>query len=433
LLGHLLLDAVPEVAGSAIWDVLQDVYQTGKTFEGRELLIPLARTDNGPVEERYFDFIYQAKRDAMDQIDGILVFVIEVTDIVHTKASVLESAERFKNQLDAIPQIAWTNKAGGEVDNFNQQWYNYTGLKPEESEIWGWKNIIHPDILAVTMEKYNAILGNNDGGEFEVLLKRKDGEYRWHLVRIVPIEYNTLKIEQWIGTATDIQDLKLLQSQKDDFISIASHELKTPVTSLKAALQLMDKMKDRPSPEMFPKLIGQAIKSVDKITELIDDLLDASRVNESQLHIEKKTFNIYEMLTGCCVHVRAAGIHQLIFQGDKDLQVNADEHRIDQVIINFVNNAVKYAQESRNIYLIVEKLEEEAKISVRDEGPGINPEKLPHLFSKYYRAEYTGAQFSGLGLGLYISAEIIKRHGGKIGVDSEPGKGSTFWFTLPLT
>jgi signal transduction histidine kinase len=165
---------------------------------------------------------------------------------------------------------------------------------------------------------------------------------------------------------------------------------------------------------------------------LIEDLLNAGKANESQLHIIKKTFTVSEMLNSCCNHVRQAGKHELIFQGDKDLQVTADEHRIDQVVVNFVNNAVKYAPGSTNIYLIAEKLENRVKISVRDEGPGIDPDKIPHLFSKYYRAEYTGAQYSGLGLGLYISAEIIRRHGGEIGVDSELGKGSTFWFTLPI-
>ena len=112
--------------------------------------------------------------------------------------------------------------------------------------------------------------------------------------------------------------------------------------------------------------------------------------------------------------------------------VFADEHRIDQVITNLVNNAVKYAPDAKEIYLIAERADNGVRIAVQDNGPGISPDKLPHLFNRYYRADYSGMQFSGLGLGLFISAEIIKRHGGQIGVDSEIGKGSTFWFTLPL-
>ena len=128
----------------------------------------------------------------------------------------------------------------------------------------------------------------------------------------------------------------------------------------------------------------------------------------------------------------SAGKHNLVFGGDRDLEIHADEHRIDQVVVNFVNNAVKYAPDSKDICLNVEKIGNMAKISVKDTGPGIAPDKIPHLFSRYYRADYSGSQYSGLGLGLYISAEIVKRHGGEIGVDSELGKGSTFWFKLPI-
>jgi signal transduction histidine kinase len=137
------------------------------------------------------------------------------------------------------------------------------------------------------------------------------------------------------------------------------------------------------------------------------------------------------MLDPCCTHIRIREKHELILQGDKELMIEADEARIDQVVVNFVNNAVKYAPDQREIYLIVEDLGDRARISVKDSGPGIPADKIPHLFDRYYRADYSGVQYSGLGLGLYISAEIIRKHRGEIGVDSELGKGSTFWFTLP--
>lgn len=432
LLGKALLEALPEVKNVALDALLNKVYQTGQTYEGKELLIPIAQHDGGPMEDRYFNFIYQARLNTQNLVDGIMVFVMEVTDMVESKRVIQESAERFRKQLDAISQIAWTSLLSGEVDFYNQQWYNYTGLNFEQTKAWGWKEVIHPDDLQYNLESYQAILKGIVGGEFEIREKRRDGVYRWHLVRILPIKNEAGQIQHWIGTATDIHDLKVLQEQKDDFISIASHELKTPVTSLKASLQLLDKIKDQPSGVMLAKLVGQANKSVEKIGDLIEDLLDASRLNESQLHIIKKPFAVFQMLNGCCNHVRAAGKHELVFQGDKELQVTADEHRIDQVVVNFVNNAVKYAPDSKQIFLIVEKEGSHLKVSVKDTGPGITPEKIPHLFSKYYRAEHGGAQYSGLGLGLYISAEIIKRHGGDIGVNSELGIGSTFWFTLPL-
>ncbi|XHR92441.1 sensor histidine kinase [Mucilaginibacter sp. UC70_90] len=138
------------------------------------------------------------------------------------------------------------------------------------------------------------------------------------------------------------------------------------------------------------------------------------------------------MINECCDHVRLAGTHELELTGDTDLELYADRQRIDQVVVNFVNNAVKYAPDSNRIVINISKQDNMAKISVQDFGRGIPPENIPHLFERYYRVDTSGIQYSGLGLGLYISAEIIELHGGKMGVESEVDKGSTFWFTIPL-
>jgi signal transduction histidine kinase len=183
---------------------------------------------------------------------------------------------------------------------------------------------------------------------------------------------------------------------------------------------------------MLPKLIEQANRSMQKISTLIEDLLNVSRANESKLSLNKTTFTIAEMLSSCCSHIRAAGKYKLVIKGDEQLQMLADEHAIDQVIVNLVNNAVKYAPNSLEVVLGIEKQGDFIKVSVSDKGPGIPQEKIPHLFDRYYQGEASGFQNSGLGIGLYISAEIIKRHSGTIGVDSELGIGSTFWFTVPI-
>lgn len=236
--------------------------------------------------------------------------------------------------------------------------------------------------------------------------------------------------ESILGTLYDITRDKLAEREKDDFISIASHELKTPLTALKGNLQVLERMKEAPTP-MLPVLLGQAAKSMDKVTVLVDELLNASRLAEGQLHLKKTRFNLSTAIEECCLHVTAAGIHQVIMEGLKDVTVEGDSERIQRVMVNLVNNAVKYAPNSKEIIIRVEREPGRVKVAVNDKGPGITPEKISHLFDRYYRADQQGSQYSGLGLGLYISAEIIKKHGGQIGVDSEPGKGSSFWFTLP--
>ncbi len=226
--------------------------------------------------------------------------------------------------------------------------------------------------------------------------------------------------------------LELLLQQKDEFINVASHELKTPVTSLNASMQLLARMKHDPSPIILSKLIEQSNKSLHKLNRLINDLLNTNRIAQGHLQLGKTNFTVGEMINECSNGVRNMDKHQIVLEGNMDFKVYADEQQIEQVMANLIDNAVKYAPKSSEIIIKAEKMANALKISVEDKGPGVPPEKLPYLFDRYYRADYSGMQYSGLGLGLYISSEIIKKHGGEMNVNSEQGKGSIFWFTLPI-
>jgi signal transduction histidine kinase len=148
--------------------------------------------------------------------------------------------------------------------------------------------------------------------------------------------------------------------------------------------------------------------------------------------LKKTQFNLTKAIEECCLHITAAGNYKIVIEGTKDVEVDADSERIQRVVINFVNNAVKYAPKSKEIVIAIEQIPDRVKVTVRDKGPGITQEKIPHLFERFYRVDQMGSQYSGLGLGLYISAEIVRKHGGDIGVESELQKGSDFWFTLPV-
>lgn len=235
-----------------------------------------------------------------------------------------------------------------------------------------------------------------------------------------------------IATFMDVTNRRKIYQQKDEFISVASHELKTPITSLKASLQLLKRLKDTDHTTMIPKLIDQANKSMNKVSVLIEDLLNTSQYNSGQLHLHIKNFNLYELIYECCKEVRTEGKYTLNIQGDKETIVNADPDKIEQVIINFLNNAIKYASDSKLINIEIKKETDMVRVAIIDKGPGIDPSKTPHLFDRYYRGDNDGKQYSGLGLGLYICAEIIKKHNGKIGVESKLNFGSTFWFKLPV-
>jgi PAS domain S-box-containing protein len=266
--------------------------------------------------------------------------------------------------------------------------------------------------------------------DFQGRIKIQDGFVKWINFhgKVESTEQDKARV---LGTLYDITRDKMAEREKDDFISIASHELKTPLTALKGSLQVLERMKNEPN-KMLPVLLEQASKSMSKVTSLVDELLNASRMSEGQLHLKKTRFNLTKAIEECCLHITAAGNYKIVIEGIKDLEVEADSERIQRVVINLVNNAVKYAPDSKEIVIDIEQFHDRVKITVRDKGPGITKEKIPHLFERFYRVDQSGSQYSGLGLGLYISAEIVRKHGGDIGVDSELEKGSNFWFTLPL-
>ncbi|MHA4896442.1 PAS domain-containing sensor histidine kinase [Pedobacter sp. PWIIR3] len=420
-------DAVAEAAESYA-PVMQKVIETGIAFVAKEHQLVLYR--NGTPENVYVDFVYEPVTDAKGLVTAVMVVAIDVSDKVNARQSIADVEERIRLAVEAAEigtfDHDYSNNEMVTSDRFNAIFGTDRPVSREE-----FLNIIHPDDRHLSAEAH--IAARKTGKMFyEARLLHKDGTIHWMRVQANVYFDDMGNPVRLLGTLLDITEFKRLQQQKDDFISIASHELKTPITSLKASLQLLERMKERPSSTMLPRLIEQSTRSMEKISTLIEDLLNVSRLNEGQIKLTKTTFTLSEVLNDCCNHVRVGGNHELIFEGDEALQVFADEHRVDQVIVNLVNNAVKYAPNSRNIYLIVERVSNMAKVSVKDSGPGIAPQKISHLFDRYYRVDDEGNQVSGLGLGLYISADIVARHGGEIGVTTEVGKGSTFWFTLPI-
>jgi PAS domain S-box-containing protein len=354
---------------------------------------------------------------------------LEIRVAERTKA-LSESEHRFRKMMETIPQIAWTNTLNGEFIYYNQRWFDYTGFTYEQGKETGLLTAIHPEDMEKSLGWFSTTREKGEGGEFQLRLKKADGLYRWHLLRIMPIKDEQGELQLWVGTATDIEELRLLQQQKDDFINIASHELKTPLTSLKVSLQFLDRIKDKPSLNMSPMII-LANKSLNKVNALVEDLLYTSKLNQEQLHIDPRKFVLAGVIQDSCQFIRSEGVYEIQTDGDMNAEIFADPVRIDQIVTNFINNAIKYAPESKAISINIKRIQGKVKVSVIDKGPGIPEEKQRFLFDRYYRVDNRGSHYTGLGLGLYICSEIIKAHNGEIGVTSKMGEGSEFWFTLP--
>ena len=224
-----------------------------------------------------------------------------------------------------------------------------------------------------------------------------------------------------------------LMQKKDEFMSIASHELKTPITSTKASLQLVQRMVAK-NEELQPvaHFIDKAANQVNKLTNLVNDLLDVTKIQAGKLELVKSQFVFYDLIKESVDYCITDGSkHQVIIEGDKEITVFADKDRIGQVLCNLLTNAIKYSPQAYDITVYTESLHAgQVKVTIKDNGIGIPEDKIGEVFNRFFRVEYTSQNYSGLGLGLYISSEIIKQHNGQIGVDSTLGQGSAFWFTL---
>lgn len=229
------------------------------------------------------------------------------------------------------------------------------------------------------------------------------------------------------------QTAEQLMMKKDEFMSIASHELKTPITSVKASLQLLQRMADKNDAlAQVSPFVDKAAKQVNKLTGIINDLLDVTRIQAGRLELTTTDFNLNAMINECVEYCQVEDNKHIVkVEGDPALMVHADRNRLDQVLCNLLTNAFKYSPKNEQVTITFNTTDDEhVKISVNDNGIGIPADKLENIFDRFYRVENTSQYFPGVGLGLYISSEIVKQHKGQIGVDSVFGKGSTFWFTV---
>lgn len=431
IVGLPLADALPELKGQEFLKILDDVFTSAISFEGKGMKVGLER--NGKLEDCYFNFIYKPITAENGKTISIMVVANDVTEQTIARNTISETNERLTMALTAGKLGSYDlDLKTGKITSSAQSRFNFGLTDKQDFDLEEFYDSIIPLHRETVKEKIESAIANNEIYEAEYQINSPNGGLRWiHANGKVRYNENGLATNL-VGVTQDISDKKVHEQRRDDFLSIASHELKTPITALKGNIQILDRLKETLNSPNAERLITSSKKVIEKVTTLVDDLLNISRYTEGKLQLEKTKFKPWELLEMCCAHIRADNFHELKLEGDKELTVVADEHRIDQVVTNFVNNAVKYAPNVKEILLKVERVDNDVRISVKDYGPGMPNEQLPYLFDRYWRADRSSRDYSGLGLGLFICAEIIRNHQGKIGALSEPGKGSEFWFTLPL-
>lgn len=359
---------------------------------------------------------------------------LEETVKIRTKDLTI-SREYLKLLMDNIPQMTWTNLPNGQITFYNKRWYIYTGKTPPTTGIYeSFRDFIHPDDLKLTEQHYYGAMQSGNVYEFENRYRKADGTYRWHLNRGVPLLDEDGEILFWVGSATDIEEQKQAMDKKDEFIGIASHELKTPLTSLKGYIQLMGMYKKEEVPTAIKQYIGKALNAVSKLQHLINDLLDVSKIQAGRLEYKMADINLADMVkAGVESAIEMYPDYIIESNVEQELPAYGNAERLEQVLNNLVSNAAKYSRSGSKITIEGKVLDGNVHVLVTDEGIGLSDEQREKIFERFYRVEDKTYSASGLGMGLYISTEIIKHHKGQINVRSEIGKGSTFYFTLPVS
>lgn len=240
--------------------------------------------------------------------------------------------------------------------------------------------------------------------------------------------------KDWILLAIeDITEQRALQQRKDDFLSIASHELKTPLTTIVGYMQLMDRMMPENASEKFKGIVGKTGKYIQRLNQLLSELLDVSRIQTGNISLHHEEFDFDKMLVDTIDSIRAATPSRIIsLNGKIGRKFNGDESHLIQVVLNLLSNAIKYSPEDTKIEVSVSSISDFIKVSVIDNGMGISEDELGKVFDRFYRVGEVQRHYPGMGIGLYLCQQIITNHGGTIWAESKKNVGSTFSFTLPM-
>lgn len=430
-IGKSVLEIMPEIESQGYIELLNRVKRGGESFNLKESPVTLIK--NGKKESLYVNLIFQPYYEG-DNIAGVLSILTDVTEQVLARKESEESREKFETMVNNIPNLAWKANADGWIFWYNTRWYEYTGTTPEEMQGWGWKSVHDPETLPAVLEKWQ--LSINTGQPFEMVfpIRGADKVYRPFLTKIIPIRNSAGEIIRWLGTNTDITKQKEAEKMKDNFFSIASHELKTPITTIKAYGQIAESMLEKKGDIATLDIIKKMSNQVSKIISLIEDLLDITKIQKGKLIYNEDFFDFNELVKEVIGDMQKTSFsHEIKSKLDKSATIYGDKNKLSQVLNNLISNAIKYSPKADKIIVSTELQHDGIQLSVQDFGIGISAEDRQNIFQQFYRVSGDKqSTFPGMGIGLYICSEIIISQRGKIWVESVVGKGSTFYIRLPF-
>jgi PAS domain S-box-containing protein len=369
-------------------------------------------------------------RDADSRIVGGINMLIDISERKREEEVRARLAAIVESSDDAII----SKDLNGIITTWNAGAERLFGYTADEAIGQPITIIIPPDRLDEEPEIIGRIRRGERVDHFETIRRHKDGSLLDISLTVSPIVNNDSKIVGASKIARDITERRMLDRQKDAFIGIAAHELRTPVTGIKAYTQLLSRRLTRAGDTASVATLAKLEAQVDRLNGLITDLLDITRMESGDLPFRPAPFDLDRLLADVIDEVQGTTTqHRIVAELAAGVTVTGDSERIAQVVMNLLTNAIKYSPEADRVVVRSVHEGDRAIVSVQDFGIGIPKEDQAYIFDRFYRVTTSGRDgYAGLGLGLYIAAEFVKRHGGDISVESEEGHGSTISVSLPL-
>ncbi|WP_207424144.1 PAS domain-containing sensor histidine kinase [Desertivirga brevis] len=438
IIGRELLDILPEIKDQPFPALLNKVFDTGTTYSQEEELFYL-NTPEGRVL-KYVSFFYDPVFDENNKVTAIIVSANDITANVVARRE-LESAYA---QLRLSKNAAELGTFDMDLVKGTMEWdfrcRELFGIS-HTSEVSYEKDFLaglHPDDKDMIRTLISDLLNKriNDGNydaEYRTI-GFEDQKIRWVRAKgKVFFDHHNTPI-RLIGSVLEITDKKQDEQRKSDFIAMVSHELKTPLTSLKANIQLLSRQAEQIQNTFFSKSLSNSEKQINKMSELISGFLNLSRLESGKLSLELQDIELNDLIYQEMEEWNTNySTRRIFFKRTKPICCKADANKIGMVITNLLSNAIKYSPDQTAISIELKTNNGFAIISIQDKGIGIAESELQKLFNRYFRSARADTKYiSGFGIGLYLCYEIVQLHEGKIWAESELGKGSTFFFSLPL-
>ncbi|WP_412468397.1 ATP-binding protein [Pedobacter sp. KLB.chiD] len=428
VIGIPLEEAKPELEMQQ--SLIKDIFKNKQPVTINELKL------STPVSDGYFIALYEPLKNDKNEVTRILVIIKDITEQVNFKKELLKAKDILKIAMDASEMGSWNIDLSHKQILLSERAQYIYELEHNRLNMEEAKSMVRPEDMAKLTRGIIRALHNRDAFniEYQINLKGIHAKRKW--IRTAGKAYYNRegKAIYIAGAILDITEHKQDEIRKNDFISIVSHELKTPLTSLSAYVQLLQH-KFKEIDNVFPVQILEKINvQLKKMSLMIDGFLNVSLLESGKILLNKTNFNLIELIKTITEETKMVSpSHFIQVIGPEKLFVNADMDKIGNVIHNLIGNAAKYSKKESLIAIKCEIQENYLVVSVEDEGIGIRENDITRLFDRFYRVESPDTKtIAGFGVGLYICAEIIERHKGKIWVESKLGEGSTFYFSLPF-